>query len=72
MSTILPRNLYKLAEDPKAIVIGSPYERDYLGGTMIKSQTQRAPNQHLTPSNIEWDLTSGPLSELLELLDTQV
>ena len=24
------------------------------------------------PSNIEWDLTNGPLSKLLELLDTQV
>ena len=24
------------------------------------------------PSNIEWDLTTGPLSKLLELLDTQV
>ena len=25
-----------------------------------------------TPSKIEWDLTNGPLSKLLELLDTQV
>jgi len=24
------------------------------------------------PSKIEWDLTNGPLSKLLELLDTQV
>ncbi len=24
------------------------------------------------PSKIEWHLTSGPLSKLLELLDTQV
>ena len=24
------------------------------------------------PSRIEWDLTNGPLSKLLELLDTQV
>ena len=24
------------------------------------------------PSTIEWDLTNGPLSKLLELLDTQV
>ena len=26
----------------------------------------------LFPSNIEWDLTNGPLSELLELLHIQV
>ena len=26
----------------------------------------------LIPSKIEWDLTNGPLSNLLELLDTQV
>ena len=26
----------------------------------------------LYPSKIEWDLTNGPLSKLLELLDTQV
>ena len=25
-----------------------------------------------SPSKIEWDLTNGPLSKLLELLDTQV
>ena len=25
-----------------------------------------------TPSKIKWDLTHGPLSNLLELLDTQV
>ena len=24
------------------------------------------------PSKIKWDLTNGPLSKLLELLDTQV
>ena len=24
------------------------------------------------PSKIEWDLTNGPISKLLELLDTQV
>ena len=24
------------------------------------------------PSKVEWDLTNGPLSKLLELLDTQV
>ena len=24
------------------------------------------------PSKIEWDLTNGPVSKLLELLDTQV
>ena len=28
--------------------------------------------QVLTQSKIEWDLTNGPLSKLLELLDTQV
>ena len=27
---------------------------------------------HENPSKIEWDLTNGPLSKLLELLDTQV
>ena len=26
----------------------------------------------INPSKIEWDLTNGPLSKLLELLDTQV
>ena len=26
----------------------------------------------LYPSKVEWDLTNGPLSKLLELLDTQV
>ncbi len=26
----------------------------------------------MCPSKIEWDLTNGPLCELLELLDTQV
>ena len=26
----------------------------------------------MIPSKIEWDLTNGPLSKLLELLDTQV
>ena len=27
---------------------------------------------NIYPSKIEWDLTNGPLSKLLELLDTQV
>ena len=27
---------------------------------------------HIIPSKIEWDLTNGPLSKLLELLDTHV
>ena len=27
---------------------------------------------YLSPSKIEWDLSNGPLSKLLELLDTQV
>ena len=26
----------------------------------------------IIPSKMEWDLTNGPLSKLLELLDTQV
>ena len=30
------------------------------------------PKHWFTPSKIEWDLTNGPLSRLLELLDTQV
>ena len=29
-------------------------------------------DQILFPAKIEWDLTNGPLSKLLELLDTQV
>ena len=29
-------------------------------------------NFNIDPSKIEWDLTNGPLSKLLELLDTQV
>ena len=28
--------------------------------------------QTKTPSKIEWDLTNGPLTKLLELLDTKV
>jgi len=28
--------------------------------------------ESITPSKIEWDLTNGPLSKLLELLNTQV
>ena len=27
---------------------------------------------NIFPSKIEWDLTNGPLSKLLEILDTQV
>ena len=35
--------------------------------------SQLSDNRHpLAPSKIEWDLTNGPLSKLLELLDTQV
>ncbi len=30
------------------------------------------PQQKHNPSKIEWDLTNGPLSKLLEVLDTQV
>ena len=29
-------------------------------------------NKSVFPSKIAWDLTNGPLSKLLELLDTQV
>ena len=29
-------------------------------------------SRYIIPSKIEWDLTNGPLSKLLELLDTQV
>ena len=29
-------------------------------------------NAPIFPSNIEWDLTNGPLSKLVELLDAQV
>ena len=29
-------------------------------------------NRHLCPSKIEWDLSNGPLSKLLELLYTQI
>ena len=31
-----------------------------------------SPLRCISPSKIEWDLTNGPLSKLLELLDTQV
>ena len=36
--------------------------------TAVKKKNKRCTN----PSKIEWDLTNGPLSKLLELLDTQV
>ena len=38
-----------------------------LGMFMLESK-----KQWLVPSKIEWDLTTGPLSKLLELEDTQV
>ena len=41
----------------------------------IQKRLQRTIQYHtkvgLIPSKIEWDLTNGPLSKLLELLDTQ-
>ena len=36
--------------------------------TAVSKKNKRCTN----PSKIEWDLTNGPLSKLLELLDTQV
>ena len=46
---------------------------------MMETKTKKFPpkkvpcnSEELNPSKNEWDLTNGPLSKLLELLDTQV
>ena len=39
----------------------------------ISCQTESSPIFQINgPSKIEWDLTNGPLTKLLELLDTKV
>ena len=41
-------------------------------GAAVFNQQPKFKTQYIIPSKIEWDLTNGPLSKLLELLDTQV
>ncbi len=59
---VLRRKL-SLAMDKNG-ALGTPFKTQSSG---LGKQTQQ-----VIPSKIEWDLTNGPLSKLLELLHTQV
>ena len=59
-----------LGGEKKSVVLGFETLNPENNGKNNLQQSNSPATQ--SPSNIEWDLTNGPLSKLLELLDTKV
>ena len=71
-SASAPPGALQNAKAESGWVINTPVKHMQPQGNLDHLPKIRVNMKNIFPSKIEWDLTNGPLSKLVELLDTRV